>query len=295
MKLIVHAPAPAWLQVPEARRGRPASALALNTAQSDELFAPTARCRCPDPRRVAASRAGSGRDDIGMDREELMGSVRALRRQGRTPKQVARALGLPPAAVAPLVRAIAAEDQANGPQREITGCWVSPGWSDGLTVAGDPGWPDVAAGSGTSGLVSVLVARDQGRGRVSVCGYLADVWCLGVKDVDGPRVMDGRALPAFTRRFFSAYQGQPLEAPAELARDLVFGAVEYARGLGFEPAPEFEETAGHLGPWAGPSAIGFGRDGKPFYIQGPYDNAARVMSTLEHSTGRDNYHFLVSA
>ena len=60
MKLIVHAPAPAWLQVSEARRGRPASALALNTAQSDELFAPTARYRCPDPRRVAASRAGLG-------------------------------------------------------------------------------------------------------------------------------------------------------------------------------------------------------------------------------------------
>ena len=219
-----------------------------------------------------------------MDREELIGSVRALRGQGRTPKQIARALGLAPAAVAPLVRAIAAEDQANGPQHEITGCWVSPGWSDGLTVAGDPGWPDIAASPGASGLVSVLVARDEGRGRVSACGYLVDVYCLGVKDADGPRIMDGRALPAFTRRFFSAYQGQPLEAPAELARHLVFAAVEYARGLGFEPAPGFGKTAGHLGPWAGPSAIGFGRDGKPFYIQGPYDNAARIMSTLERST-----------
>lgn len=230
-----------------------------------------------------------------MDREELIGSVRALRRQGRTPKQIARALHLPPAAVAPLVRAIAAEDQANGPQREITGCWVSPGWSDGLTVAGDPGWPDVPADPGASGLVSVVVARDEGRGRVSACGYLVDVYCLGVKDADGPRVMDARALSAFTRRFFSAHHAPPLEAPAGLARHLVFGAVDYARGLGFEPAPGFGKAAGHLGPWTGPSAIGFGRDGKPFYIQGPYDNAARIMRTLERSTGRDNYHFLVSA
>lgn len=223
-----------------------------------------------------------------------MRSVRAMREQGRTPKEIARALGLAPAAVAPLVRAIAAENEAIGPQREITGCWVSPGWSDGLTVAGDPGWPDVAA-SGSSGLVSVLITRDEGRGRVSACGYLVDVYCLGVKNVDGPRVMDRRALPAFTRRFFSAYHGQPLEAPPELARHLVLGAVEYARGLGFEPAPGFERAAGHLGPWAGPSAISFGRDGKPLYIQGPYDNAARIMRTLEHSAGRDNYHFLVSA
>ncbi len=231
-----------------------------------------------------------------MDRNELMGPVRALRGQGLTPKQIARALGLRPALVAPLVRAIAAEDRANAPEREIIGCWVSPGWREGLTVEDDPGWPDVgAADSGASGLVSVLVARDEGRGRASVCGYLVDVYCLGVKDVIGPRVMDGHALPVFTRRFFSAYGGRPLEAPAELARHLVFGATEYARALGFEPVPGFEKTIDHLGPWAGPSAIGFGRDGKPFFIQGPNDNASRITNMLERSAGRDNFQFLVLA
>jgi hypothetical protein len=231
-----------------------------------------------------------------MDRKELIGAVRALREQGRTPKQIARSLGLPPAAVAPLVRAVAAEDQANAPEREVTGCWVSPGWSEGLAVAGHPGWPDVdTADSGASGLVSILVARDDGRGRASVCGYLVDVYCLGVKDVDGPRTMAGREVPRFVDRFFSAYDGRPLEAPVELARHLVFGAVEYARGLGFEPASDFDKAAGHLGPFVGPSAIGFGRDGKPFYIEGPYDNAARIMRTLERSAGQDNFHFLVTA
>jgi hypothetical protein len=116
-----------------------------------------------------------------------------------------------------------------------------------------------------------------------------------VKDVIGPRVMDGHALPVFTRRFFSAYGGRPLEAPAELARHLVFGATEYARALGFEPVPGFEKTIDHLGPWAGPSAIGFGRDGKPFFIQGPNDNASRITNTLERSAGRDNFQFLVLA
>ncbi len=133
----------------------------------------------------------------------------------------------------------------------------------------------------------MLVARDEGRGRVSACGYLTDV-C-------GPRLMDVRALPAFTRQFFSAYRDPPLEAPAELARQLVFGAVEFARGLGFEPPPGFGKAAAHLGPRAGPSAISFGRDGKPFFIQGPRDNAARIMNTLHRPAGRDNYHFLVVA
>jgi hypothetical protein len=81
----------------------------------------------------------------------------------------------------------------------------------------------------------------------------------------------------------------------ELARHLVFGAVVYARSLGFEPAPGFAATAGQLGPWAGPSAIGFGRLGKPYFVQGPRDNTAAILQTLERSVGPDNFHFLVRA
>jgi len=236
------------------------------------------------------------RDDPGMNRDELTGRVQALRRQGRSPRQIARALGLRPATVAPVIRAIAAQDQADAAGPGISGCWVSPGWSEGLRVEDHPGWPGAGVSSpGASGLVTVLVARDDAGGKVSACGWLADVYCLGVKDILGPRLIDGHALPRLTRGFFSAYHGQPLRAPVELARHLVFGAMEYARGLGFEPAPGFEETAGHLGPWDGPSAIGFGREGKPFYIQGPRDNADRIMKTLERSTGWDNFHFLVQA
>jgi hypothetical protein len=43
-----------------------------------------------------------------MTNPELIERVRELRQRGRTPKEIARALGLPPAAVAPLVRAVAA-------------------------------------------------------------------------------------------------------------------------------------------------------------------------------------------
>jgi hypothetical protein len=231
-----------------------------------------------------------------MDGQELLAQVRALRATGRSPKQIARALGVPPAAVAPLVKAIAAADQAGAAERKLLGCWVSPGWSQGLTVQGHPEWPDVdAADAGAQGLVSVLVTREERYGRVSICGWLVDVWCLGVKDVVGPRVTDERRVAEFTRSYFAAYQAQPLQAPVELARHLVFGAVAYARSLGFESAPGFEATTGQLGPWAGPSAIGFGRHGKPFFVQGPRDNAAAILETLERSVGRDRFHFLARA
>jgi hypothetical protein len=231
-----------------------------------------------------------------MDSNDLMGRVGALRARGYAPKQIARALGVSPATVAPLIRAIAAADQAGAAEPKLVGCWVSPGWSQGLTVKGHTEWPDVdAADAGAQGLVSVLVTRQERYGRVHLCGWLVDVWCLGVKDVVGPRLMDERRVSQFAGSYFAAYQAPPLVVPVELARHLVFGAVEYARRLGFAPAPGFEATAGQLGPWAGPSAIGFGRHGKPFFVQGPRDNAAAILQTLERSVGRDNFHFLARA
>jgi hypothetical protein len=177
-----------------------------------------------------------------MDSEELTSRVRALRARGSTPKAIARALGVPPATVAPLVRAIAAEDYASAPERELIQCWVSPGWSQGLTVDGHRDWPDVdTPDTGASGLVSVLVTRQARHGKVRVCGWLVDVWCLGVKDTVGPRSMDQRRAAEFTGSYFAAYQARPLAAPLDLAQHLVFGAVAYARRLGFEPAPGFDQ------------------------------------------------------
>ena len=230
-----------------------------------------------------------------MDSEELTSRVRALRARGSTPKAIARALGVPPATVAPLVRAIAAEDYASAPERELIQCWVSPGWSQGLTVDGHRDWPDVdTPDTGASGLVSVLVTRQARHGKVRVCGWLVDVWCLGVKDTVGPRSMDEPRAAEFTGSYFAAYQARPLAAPLDLAQHLVFGAVAYARRLGFEPAPGFDQTTGHLGAWTGPSAISFGRDGKPLFVQGPHDNAARILNTLERSVGPNNFHYLVT-
>lgn len=222
---------------------------------------------------------------------ELMERVRELRQRGRTPKEIARALGLPPATVAPLIRAVAASQPKR--EAELVGCWANQGWAAGLTVTGHADWPGAAATaeSGGSGLVSILVARDGG-GTVSVCGFLVDVWCLGVKDVLGPKSMERRKLPGFTDGYFRSYDQPPLAVPIDLARHVVFGAIAYARELGFEPHPDSAGCVSHLGPWEGRSDITFGREGKPMYIQGPHDNAARVMQTLRRSVGDGNYDYL---
>jgi hypothetical protein len=230
---------------------------------------------------------------------ELLERVRALRERGRSPKEIARALKLPPATIAPLVRAIAAQTAPENPAIVLAGCWVSAGWSSGLAVHGQPDWPGAEAPRdfdelGPSGLVRVLVAVERGGSKVSVCGYLVDAYCLGVKNALGPRGLDRRKLPEFVHKYFDAHDEPPVEAPLDLARHLVFGAVAYARDLGFEPHPDFAAATAYLEPWTGPSAITFGLHGRPVFMAGPYDNAASVIKTLERSVGEENFDFTVA-
>ena len=223
------------------------------------------------------------------DTANALESVRALRAGGYSPKQIARALHLRPAVVAPLVRKLAAEEAAAAPEPALFGCWVSPGWSRNLTTNGHRDWPDLPVPEdGPAGIASVAVARRHRPHRVSVCGYLVDTYCLGVKNALGPEVMNERDLPGFLHDYFTPFAevGGSLAVPLELARHLVWGAVDHARSLGFEPAPDFTAAAGHLGSWAETSAITFGRDATPFYVAGPYDNPEPSFAPSTESAAR---------
>lgn len=219
--------------------------------------------------------------------------VRQLRTEGKAPKHIARILGVAPSAVVPLVRAVAAERDVVVVDQPVVGCSVNQGWSRGLSVGPDRQWPDEYTGDeGTAGLVGLLMARRHRFDQVQVSGYLVDVYCLGVKNAFGPEVMDEFELRRFQPEFFSAFLGwQP--ADLELARQLVFGAVDYARALGFEPHGDFAKAAALLGSWTGPSAIGFGQNGRPSYVSGPYDDPRRIIRTLERSVGTHQFDFSV--
>jgi hypothetical protein len=226
---------------------------------------------------------------------ELTERVRELRQKGHTPKEIARALGVKPADVMPIIRTIGAQ----APRREapVVGCWVTEHWSDKLGVTGHADWPGKSSAeseSGESGLVGVLVVRDAGS-TVLACGFLVDVFCLGVKNTNGPKTINRRKLPDFTQTFFSAWSNQaPVPAPLELARHIVFGAVDYARGLGFEPHPDFAKGAALLGDWeAGSSDVAFGREGKPFYVNGPRDDTYGTIAKLRQAVGDGNFDYLV--
>ncbi len=74
----------------------------------------------------------------------------------------------------------------------------------------------------------------------------------------------------------------------------MFSALEYAASLGFSPHRDFEQARPHLGQWSGQIRIQCGRNGKPFYISGPYDNSRRIIDTLTHSVGEGNFDYLLN-
>lgn len=216
--------------------------------------------------------------------------IRRLRATGAAPKEIARALGLRPAVVAPIIRQIAEERHPAVGEPELVGCWVSPGWSRELLVVSRDGWQDVDLGpGGPAGVALVLVARAGRGGRLSVCGCLVDTFCLGVKNVIGPERMRERDLPAFVRTYFMAFPAPALRAPIELARHLVLGAVAFAAGLGFAPHPDFDAVSGHFGELDEPCAITFGREGRPLYVPGLHDDPIAILERLRETVGGDGF------
>lgn len=125
-----------------------------------------------------------------------------------------------------------------------------------------------------------MVTRQDQRSRNRVCVYLVDTFCLGIKNVIGPEPVSDNRLNKLRYTAFAGYDELAVPAPLELAQHLVFGAVEFARKLGFEPHPDFATAADHLGTWSGSCPIEFGYKGSPFYIQGPYDDVEAIASTL---------------
>jgi hypothetical protein len=233
-----------------------------------------------------------------MDPDELLDQVRTLHADGLSTNAITRTLGVPRASVAPLVRDLARASASTAAEPAVIGCWVSAGWSAGLSVSDQRRWPDrPERGTERSGLVGVVVARQhrRQRGTATVCVYLVDTYCLGVKDALGPRPTARTGLDRFVSRFFEPFDGGSVVAPVDLASHLVWGAAAYARRLGFDPHPDFRAAAPHLPALVDPSDITFGLHGRPTYLQGPYDDADRILRTLDATVGLDNVTYTVTA
>jgi hypothetical protein len=225
-----------------------------------------------------------------MNPEQIQEIIR-LRSLNLSPKQIARSLNLRPAAVTEIIRHQAATlelDRADrGEVAPLYNCVVN----DSVAEIFETDAPKFNAN--LNGLAQVFIARID-RQKLRVCSYLVDYWCLGVKNALGPKKMDRREYEIMIESTADRFDDGFSEITLEQAQSIVFGVVDYATGLGFDPHPDFDRATPHLG--LRPEKlipIEFGKDGKPYYINGPYDNADRIAATLNRSVGKGNYNYLI--
>jgi hypothetical protein len=108
--------------------------------------------------------------------------------------------------------------------------------------------------------------------------FLVDLACLGVKDVFVRRFQSGE-LAGYIDGYFNRFV--PCE-PA-LGVKVVTSAVAYARDIGFDPPPEYEDTSAifvGIDPASCTEEVVLGVDGKPLYIEGPHDDAEAILAKL---------------
>jgi hypothetical protein len=148
-------------------------------------------------------------------------------------------------------------------------------------------------------LVTILVARRHpDTGKMAAASFLVDLACLGLKRVHVKRFQDETEYGAEMRA--TVLQTQPMQsADLDLVAKIIYTGVAYAGALGFKPDFVFAQAEPLLGGADGsrcatPVPTG-GPDGKPFFVNGPYDDVDRVMAQLRRAVGEGNFNHLIGA
>ena len=160
----------------------------------------------------------------------------------------------------------------------MLGCWISGEWQ-----------------KDSPGLVEILVARQQPDGDICFGMYLVDKFCLGLKNT---LAKTGYSRTRYEDGIYNTFfhETTPVTCTPELAHQMIYASIDYAAQFGFTPEKDFTLTQHLLAPRGEleePYDLTFGRDGKPFFIAGPYDDAKLILKQLERTAGPGNYDYLV--
>lgn len=150
-------------------------------------------------------------------------------------------------------------------------CYISEGWQE------------------VEELTSVCITRQRPNGNLIAIIFLVDLGCLGVKDVMAKRFTEQRL-----QHFLSTNPRPWRPCTPELAVKVVTTGVDYAAKLDLPPAPEYalaSRILGDIAPEKAQEEVPTGKDGKPFFVPGPYDDAEKIMTHLTDRLGPEGFSF----
>ncbi len=177
-------------------------------------------------------------------------------------------------------------------QKPLSGMALAARWPV-YEVLLSRGWENVQQ------IASVLIARRSPMsGKVAAGAFLIDLACLGAKSIQVRLCKDPADYQAGLRAHIAGMQ--PM-APADfhLAAKIILTGIEYASALGFKPDPVFAQAEPLLYD-ADPTASDVrvptgGPEGKPLFINGPYDDVDRIIAQLRRSVGEGNFNILIGS
>ncbi len=189
---------------------------------------------------------------------------RTRRRQKQARRQSQAPVGINPRRLLRMAR-----------QMPVEGAWVQQGWQE-------------------QGVARVLLARSQPNDNILFGEYIVDYLCTGIKDSSYASNVNRETF--FNEVIPRLYSGTPpLDIEGSLAHETIWGAVEYASELGFDPHRNFREASRILDPadtHPHSGAIEFGYQGRPLYIPAAEDNQVGVIRRLIESVGLGNFYYL---
>ncbi len=144
-----------------------------------------------------------------------------------------------------------------------------------------------------SGMGNVIVVREKPNGDKVLGNFLLDVWCLGVKDAMF-EIFDEDEYNNYMNLVLNHEALELIEVDANYAFNLVYGALEYAEDLGFDPPEDFDVAEYILDTPESLEYIDleFGFKGKPRFIAGPQDKVEKIIRTLKSKLGEDGFDFV---
>lgn len=143
-----------------------------------------------------------------------------------------------------------------------------------------------------NGMITVSLVRGGPRGEVVWACFMVDVWCLGVKDCFAKLL----PLSTYYRHRDEMSDRITVRTIAEdVGHAIVAGGIEYAYSLGLEPHLDCRKI---MPIWNGipmgqcPSWLEFGRNGRPCYVVGPYDDHHKqsyIVNVLSETIGEGEF------
>ena len=153
-------------------------------------------------------------------------------------------------------------------------CLINEGWEEG-------------------GMAQIFVARKKQHGNIILGIYVVDTFCLGLKNTMFQHNISEYEYEQHKKEVSRNTSMEWEELSPNTCFNIIYGAIEYAEDLGFMPNKDFSTTEYILDDVESLEFedIEFGRNGKPYYFAGPYDDAKRIIAKLTKAVGEDNFEY----